>query len=445
MGGRAAEGTRLESEHRVTYRGFESPLILHVNSKRCLMSIFNKYFLMKESDCTKYISEKFNYFFSKDANLETKEIGDGNINYVFRTKDINTNKSVIVKQAGKTSRISDDFPLSTDRNRIESAILMLQSKYAPGLVPEVYYYDTVMACCIMEDLKEYTMMRSALLQHRIFPNFAEHISSFLANTLFFTSDIFMDHQEKKELQRSYINPQLCDITERLVYTEPYTNYLNRNEVIEDNKVFVEKELYQDSDLLKEVAKLKFDFMTKGQSLLHGDLHTGSIFVTEEKTKVFDPEFAFYGPMGYDIGNVIANLIFAWANGQYTMPKSAEKEKYLNWLESSIKNSIDLFKVKFTKLFEEHATDHMAKVSGFKTWYLEDVMKDTAAVCGLELNRRIVGLAKVKDITEMPMEKRIIAERFCITVAKQCILESNNIKNGENYLSILNKIFAKYPS
>ncbi len=26
-------------------------------------------------------------------------------------------------------------------------------------------------------------------------------------------------------------------------------------------------------------------------------------------KVIDPEFSFYGPMGYDIGNVIGNLFF----------------------------------------------------------------------------------------------------------------------------------------
>lgn len=51
-----------------------------------------------------------------------------------------------------------------------------------------------------------------------------------------------------------------------------------------------------------------DFMTRAQSLIHGDLHTGSIFINEESTKVFDPEFCFYGPMGYDIGNVIANMI-----------------------------------------------------------------------------------------------------------------------------------------
>ena len=34
-------------------------------------------------------------------------------------------------------------------------------------------------------------------------------------------------------------------------------------------------------------------MTNAQALLHGDLHTGSVFVRDDSTKVIDPEFAFY--------------------------------------------------------------------------------------------------------------------------------------------------------
>ena len=39
----------------------------------------------------------------------------------------------------------------------------------------------------------------------------------------------------------------------------------------------------------EVAKLKFDFMTHAQALIHGDLHTGSIFIKEDSTKVIDAD------------------------------------------------------------------------------------------------------------------------------------------------------------
>ena len=73
---------------------------------------------------------------------------------------------------------------------------------------------------------------------------------------------------------------------------------------------MEQEIYGDKELRLEGAKLKFDFMEHAQALIHGDLHSGSIFINNERIKVFDPEFAFYGPMGYDLANVVAHTIFA---------------------------------------------------------------------------------------------------------------------------------------
>jgi len=34
-------------------------------------------------------------------------------------------------------------------------------------------------------------------------------------------------------------------------------------------------------------------------------------VTQDSTQVIDPEFAFYGPMGFDIGAFLGNLILAF--------------------------------------------------------------------------------------------------------------------------------------
>jgi len=142
------------------------------------MSKFNQYFLMNLEDVTEYAREKLDIF-AADAKLQAAEIGDGNINYVFKVWENPSGKSVIIKQAGPTARISDDFVLSTDRIRIESELLMLEDKLAPGLVPKVYKYDDVMGCCAMEDLSDYVIMRDALMEHQIFPRFADDIIAFL--------------------------------------------------------------------------------------------------------------------------------------------------------------------------------------------------------------------------------------------------------------------------
>ena len=94
----------------------------------------------------------------------------------------------------------------------------------------------------------------------------------------------------------------------------------------------------------EVAKRKFSFMTNAQALLHGDLHTGSVFVRDDSTKVMILSLLLY--MGYDVGNVMANLMFAWVNADATMPPGAEKDTYMDWLQTTMVEVIDLFKKKF---------------------------------------------------------------------------------------------------
>lgn len=400
--------------------------------------MFEKYFLMKNTDVLLYAKTKIEDF--KNSELECNEIGDGNLNYVFRVIDKKTKKSIIIKQGYEEARISADIKISTDRNRIEAEILNLQNLYAPGYVPKVYEYDSIMSCIIMEDLLDYEIMRSALMSHKIFPNFSEEISTFLVRTLLLSSDLCLEHKEKKNYVQTYINPELCEITEQLVYTEPYFNCKNRNNVFSLNKKFVEEHLYDDENLHLEVAKLKFDFMNNSQSLIHGDLHTGSIFISEKGTKVIDPEFGFYGPMGYDIGNIIANLIFSWNNGNSTINDSEKKEIYLEWVEHEISKIIDLFKEKFMELYKEKCSEKLAKNNKFMEFYLRNIISDTAGVAGLELIRRTVGLANVKDITSIiDEEKRKNAERINILVGKKYILNRNEIKDGNDFLQILKEI------
>ncbi len=359
------------------------------------MSRFDEYFLMAAEDIAEYVDSKLS-FFPKDAKLICKEIGDGNLNYVFRLTDGNTNKSIIVKQAGHALRISSEMHVSTDRGRIEAKILGIEEKLAPGLVPKVYLYDSIMCAIIMEDMVGHTLMRYGLMAHEIYPKFADDITTFMVNSLLLTTDVVMDHKEKKELVKSFINPDLCEITEDLVYSEPFCDYNHRNNVFPPNAEFVQKELYEDEELHLEAAKLKFEFLNNAQSLIHGDLHTGSIFINQDHTFIFDPEFAFFGPMGYDFGNIIANMFFAWCNGDATIEDAEEKNKFCSWVLDTIEEIVDMFIDKFIAAYKENVTERAAKTKGFMEYYLGTILADTAGVAGLESIRRTVGMANVKD-------------------------------------------------
>ncbi len=399
------------------------------------MPMFEQYFLMQEADVCAYVRQKLPEYRDME-NLACAEIGDGNLNYVFKVTAPD-GRAVIVKQAGHQLRISEDITLSPDRNRIEAEILLLQDKLAPGFVPKIYSYDTTMCASIMEYLDGYDLMRTALMRHEIFPQFAGWITTFMVDSLLPTTDVVMEHKAKKLLQRQYVNPELCGLTEDLVFTEPYNDRAGRNNVFPPLAGFVRRELYGDGALHAEVAKLKFGFMNNAQALLHGDLHTGSIFIKQGSLKVFDPEFAFYGPMGYEIGNVIANMMFAWCNGEATIADAKELAAYRQWTESVITDVADLTRDKMTARFGQWVTEEMAKAPGFSEWYIADVMADTAGTVGLELNRRTVGMANVIDLTQIADQKaRAIAEATCILAAKQCIMNRAEVRTGADYLRIL---------
>lgn len=404
------------------------------------MDKFNKYFLLKENEVLQYVQSRLNFFDNTD-NIISKEIGDGNLNYVFRVYDKNTGKSIIVKQAGEELRISKDMKISPDRGKIEAKILKLQYDLAPGFVPKVYYYDEIMKIIIMEDMIGHEMMRPYLMNFNIYENFGKDMSYFLANTLLKTSDLALGHKEKKALVKEFINPELCEISEDLVYTEPYLDNKNRNNVFYINKDFVENELYNDKNLHLEVAKLKYDFMSNAQALIHGDLHTGSIFINDEHIFVFDPEFAFYGPIGYDIGNIIANLLFSWCYANATLDNRQEKFiKFENWVFRSIEDIIDGFILHYNEMYSQICKDKMAMVEGFKQYYLDNILSDTAGVCGLEAIRRIVGMANVIDIKSIvDDELRGLQERRIIKFAKDCIINRNSYKTGKDYIDTFKRI------
>ena len=400
------------------------------------MSDYSAFFLMKPEDVKRYAVDVL-HFFQPDEETDCVEIGDGNINYVFQVRSRKNGRSVIVKQADKLLR-SSGRPLDLYRNKIEAETLMLEARLAPKFIPEVYHYDETMAALSMEDISAYKNLRKELAAGRVYGHLSENLSDFLAQSLLPTTDLVMDRQEKKKQVKFFTNPELCDITEDLVLTEPYLaqpmNPRNKNIVTPGNEDFVREHLYEDEALHAEVAALRNGFMNNAQALIHGDLHTGSIFVKQDSTRVFDPEFAFYGPMGYDIGNVVANMIFAWDNG-----RAAGADAFCDWCLKAIADTIDLFCEKFLVCFDACVTDLMAKTPGFKEFYLESVLSDTAAYAGTELIRRTVGMANVKDVTTIAdVAKRAHAEKVNILCAKDYIMNRTAFKNGADFIAAVTR-------
>ena len=382
---------------------------------------YQEHFLLDCDEVISYVKEK-NLFLEND-DLTVKEIGDGNINYIFKVENKIDGKSIVLKQADKLLR-SSGRPLDLTRSKIEANILRIENDLAPHFVPEIYFYDEIMCVLAMEDISEYKNLRTELVAGKIFPNFADNISEFLSRTLLLTTDLFMDKFEKKKNVKEFINPELCDISECLVFTEPYDNNKNRNIITTGNEEFIENMLYKNEDLHFAILKLREKFMNYSQSLIHGDLHSGSIFINEKGIKIIDPEFSFYGPMAYDIGNVIGNLYFPLYRAKFFMEDSKKKEEFINWLEKCILDIPILFSKKCKLLWEKYSDDKLLKNRKFRDYYIENIVKDSLAYAGTEIIRRTVGDAKVLELTNLETsEKKLELEKELISKAISMIMKN----------------------
>lgn len=382
------------------------------------------------------IARSLDGVFGAEAALTCREIGDGNLNLVFHIQDNGVGKGIILKQALPYAKVvGESWPLSLDRARIESEALAIQYSLAPGLAPQVYRYDAELALTAMEDLSDHVIMRKGLIERGNYPHFSEHIAEFLARTLFFTSDLGHNQQDKKVRSGSFINPDLCKITEDLIFDHPYTNADTNS--IEPHIQDAAEALWADAELHLEVAILREKFLAHAQALLHGDLHTGSIFVTEESTKVIDPEFAYYGPMGFDIGAVLANLLLNYVAQEHWSEDGEARASYRRSLLQMVEEVWTKFEAKFRALWDSSNVDRLASATpAYQDYYIHQLLQDTIGFAGAKMVRRIVGLAHVADIDQIPSPQlRERAQRAALSIGTKLIKLNRNARSIQELIVI----------
>ena len=401
----------------------------------------DKYKPLTEKEAIDYV-KGIEGLFDRNAELICNEIGDGNLNLIFHISDKNSEQSVIVKQALDHVRIVESWPLTKERVRFEYMAMKIQDELTDGMVPKVYLYDDEMALVVMEDLSNMKVMRKGLIVGIKYPRFAEQISSFLSKTLFYTSDLYMNPQEKKERVKDFINPELCEITEDLVFTDPYYN-------AESNKInpallpYLEKEFWKKTELRKEVTILKEKFMTKAQALIHGDLHTGSIFIDQKAIKVFDTEFAFYGPSGFDLGAVIGNLILNYASWTGKEVSGEFKTDYREYLLDTIEDIWNKFEANFREYWDKDAHMTIRTIAGYQDDYLKQLLQDSIGMGGCKTMRRCIGLAHVEDLDGIEdLSKRAIAQTFALKLGEAMVTQRNNFSSIGDFTEIVKVMTAE---
>ncbi len=341
------------------------------------------------------------------SHWKVKEVGDGNLNLVFIVTG--DKGAAIVKQALPYVRlVGESWPLPLKRSFFEyHALVRQEARAGVGTVPAIYHFDEAQALIVMEFLTPHVILRRALIEGQQLPKIANDLGLFVARTLFRGSDLSMKAKDRKaDLAIFADNVELCDITENLVFTDPYFEAeLNRHTSPQLDALVAE--LRADRDLKVEAQKLKHMFAANAETLVHGDLHSGSIMVTADDTRVIDPEFAFYGPIAFDVGMMLANFWMSYFS-QSGHEKDGDREAMRGYLLGVIVETWSVFRTEFSRLWRTERTGMLYDRRLFEDRgdplgseqaldrFIHDIWVDMLGFAGVEIHRRILGLAHNAD-------------------------------------------------
>ena len=343
--------------------------------------------------------------FTPEAELRIEEIGDGNLNRVYRVWDASQpERSIVLKHAPPYIKIlGPEYPLSTERLTYESRALDIYNQFARGSVPELYYFDAETAVIAMEDLRDAQVLRADLIAGKVDIGIAEQIGRFMGTVHSRTYIANLDSTTGQHYKQQFANTTMQSITADYVFTFPYTEH-ETNFWTPGLESDVQR-LKADTDFLQQAAALKQIFLTAQQALTHGDLHTGSVLVQNNTAKVIDAEFAFYGPVGFDLGLYWANFLLSYFSHQDTSDVQAA-------LKTAIAKTWDAYALGFRTVDET-----------LKEQTLQRIFHEAVGFAGLEMLRRLIGAAHVRDIEGIAdIRKKLSVERaalqFGLTLVKQ---------------------------
>jgi 5-methylthioribose kinase len=374
------------------------------------------------------------------------EVGDGNLNLVYTVSSNSGN--IIVKQALPYVRlVGDSWPLPLSRSFYEHEVLVRQAKRDPGSVPQIFYFNKAQAIIAMEMLLPHVILRKKLIAGEYVDGLAQRLGKFCARTAFRGSDLSLQTADKKSDTAMFQgNLALMGITESLVFTEPYfAAEMNHHT---DGLDPIVKILRSDVEMKSVAQTMLLKFTANTETLCHGDLHSGSVMCTDNETKVIDPEFGFYGPMGFDIGMLISNYLMAY----FSQPSHRESDtllEYQTWILKVIEGTCEAFQQEFKNLWNSERTGILFPRSMFEdqgdssefalNGMLEHIWQDAVAISGIEMHRRVLSLAHNADFEEInDTKKRSQLEARNLMMGRELILNSKAIKNASELTTMARK-------
>lgn len=349
--------------------------------------------------------------------MSVTEVGDGNLNQVFICRD-SEGRSLVLKQALPYVRlVGPSWPMTEERAAREAAAITAHSAVSPD-VCRLIDFDAERHVLALEDLSDHTVLRTYLNAGGDHTGVAERLGRYVADVAFGTSFLTLGEERFRLRAAAGINAELCALTEDVIFTEPFLG-ADRNSVQPDVQPLVDT-LQRDAAWVDAAMAMKRRFLTVQEALLHGDLHSGSVFVrrgdplgatpgTESdgtntgvqarlSVKTFDSEFAFYGPIGFDLGLMWANLLAAGVRALVLSDTDRGQS-----LLRTVAGSWETFIARLRELWPARQSAEKYP-DAFLSGWLASIRIDALGFAGCEAARRVIGLAKISDLETLSGEE-----------------------------------------
>ncbi|GAN67680.1 S-methyl-5-thioribose kinase [Acetobacter orleanensis] len=367
-----------------------------------------------------------------------REVSDGNLNMVFLAEG--PQGGICLKQALPHVRVDPTWKMPLDRTFFEASWLRAIFPHVPDLTTECLHFDAEQFILIVPSLSGHTVMRTALMAGQYHPAVAAQVGDFVARSTFATSLLAEPFERVMDRRICFArNQTLTRITVDLILIDPYHDH-PRNHWADPQLTPIVAALRNSPSVLARIDSLRLHFLSAPQALLHGDLHTGSIMTNGTDTRIIDGEFATYGPIGFDAGLFVGNLILSF----FATPDRAGQAAHLDMIQT--------FWTSFTKCFLDlwqnrewaedrstlyYATTDKSTQNFEKSLFIQNIFQDMLGFCATEIIRRLVGYAHIADfsvLTDQPT--RTTRQKAALLFAKDCLEQKKPLKSLADFLELL---------
>lgn len=257
-----------------------------------------------------------------EVEVAAEEFGDGNMNHIYRLSW--DGGSLIVKQSMPHGKIDVSCFEPVSRGVFESRyVRFYEGVMGDGLERRVMS-DETMALSAYEDYSSLTTLRRALLAQQPIDGAGAFLGRYLALELVHSSVIGLGIERKKELEPSFSNLRSRTLTEDYILVSPFFD--SPDNCVDELTRPIVRMLWDDGRVVGRARLCAMEFVSNKQCLIHGDFHPGNIFLGGGRFVVSDFDFASWGPIAYDLGTMVGNLVISYRTQDSRGPRAGEERE-----------------------------------------------------------------------------------------------------------------------